>query len=434
MRLAIAALVALAVLAPAQARAQWEPVEVPGTGASPAVLFNPSGRALLVRNGSGPAAVLQSWKPGTAPGPARRIRGHLWEKPVRVGRDRVLLVLERRGRLYSMVVGISGRTLQGLKRIRPYGTGYRSAISSGPSGEVALAWAEPVPAKRFPYRLRLRLAIRPPGGTFRVVETHDLGHDDHPGPAAVAITHTSGGRLVLAFAAELVQRRRRVHALIGRPGRWRRQVLGRHNGISDMAAASNARGRAVVAWQTQDSGEEANELTEVHAAVLAPGARRFARTQSLDGGDGIDRWPGHIGAAVGPDGTAAVSWSQIAGRITYPYVVATASPGAAFSPPQILDPNGAAGDLAFAPDGRLLVSWSRITEGNYQNPDQAFAAQRAPGEAAFGAPEALSADVGATAPGLALDPLSGRFVAGWSFTPRYPDMSPAQPRLAIRAR
>lgn len=432
----IALTAAVLALVPASAAAQWEPVELPEPGGTPHLVFSDSGRALAVRGGPGRTTLLSSWKPGGAFGAARSIEGDLWERPVRVGRHRVLLVLQRgtpeASRLYSSVVGISGRTLQRPRRIRPFRAAYESAISSA-GGEVALAWVEPAGTRDAP-RLRLRLAIRPPGGAFRVVHTLDLGEDDHPGPAAVGVAHASGGRLAVAYTTERADGRRQVHALIGRPGRWRRQVLGLHRGIADMEAEANRRGRVVIAWQTQDGGEEGNLPAEVRAALLAPRAKAFGRTQLLDPGHSAERWPGRISAAVAPDGAVAVTWSQIAGRFSYPVVVATAAPGGRFGGLTTLDADGAAGDVAFAPDGRLLASWGRLTHGDYQSPDQAFAAQRAAGAAAFGPAEPLSEDVGARAPDLTLDPASGRFLAAFSLVPRYPDTSPPRPRLLIRAR
>ena len=402
---------------------------------TPVPVFADSGRALV----AWPSGDLRlgSWQPGGAVRPAGRFGGYPFEPPLRVGAHRVVLPIEagppERPRLSVAVVGISGRILQKPRRVRSFRGAVASGAAAGPGGEAAIAWVEPyggLPRTR----LRLRLSLRRPGGAFgRARVVTGLGEDDHPGPAAVGVAY-SGRRLVLAFTLERAGGRRQVHALIGRPGRWRRQVLGLHRGIADMAVTANRAGRVVAAWQTQDGGEEGNKPSEVRAAILEPRARRFARTRLLDPGAGIGRWPGEIAGAVARDGTVALSWSQVGKARDFPVVVTTAPPGGGFGPLTTVDANGAAGDVAFAADGRLLVTWGRITRGNYQHPDQVFAAQRDARATAFGAAEAISEDVGVMKPNAAVDPASGRFVIGWTLAPAYPSQDPMRPRLSVRGR
>jgi hypothetical protein len=420
------ALVALLLL-PAPAMAQWETVAVAPEGRPPALVFSDDGRALLAFQRGG-ALRLASWRPGTAPVPGARLTGALLGEPRRIGAHRALLALvsgpPERQRLSAAVASISGRVLETPRRIRPYRFAYASATAVSAKGEAAVAWVE----QHGSGRLRLRLAIRPRSGKFgrsRVIA--DLGADSHPGPAAVAAAY-SGSRLVLAFTLQRADGRRQVHALIGR----RRQVLGKHLGIADMSAAANRAGRVVVGWQTQDGGEEGNEPAEVRAALLEPGGARFRRTQLLDPGDGIGRWPGQIRAAVAAGGEAALTWSQMARPGTFPVALATAAPAGRFAPEQIVDPNGAAGGVAFAADGRALVTWGRITRENYQQPDQVFAAQRQAG--VLGPAEPVSEDVGVWPPLAAADPRSGRFVVAWGSFPRYPSNDPMVPFISLRAR
>jgi hypothetical protein len=58
----------------------------------------------------------------------------------------------------------------------------------------------------------------------------------------------------------------------------------------------------LIAWGTQDGGEQADRPWIVRAATLAPGARRFSKAQTLDPGRGINR--PHPEAGAGSSGSA----------------------------------------------------------------------------------------------------------------------------------
>jgi hypothetical protein len=404
----------LLLLLPSTALAQWERSAPAGSPAGfveqPSLLFGADGRALVAWTGNEvstpPRTHLATWAPGSTPAERRRLAGVLLAGPVALGSGHAVFARQtgtpERPRLIFTVARRSG-TLRSTQTLSGYGFSYARAMASGPRGEVAFAWIESAPAGR----LRLKLALRRSGGSFRVVETIDLGQDEHPGPAAVALAYRTDGDLVLAATAQ--RSTRRVEARIGRPGRWRRQVLGRHHGIADIAASAGG-GRIVVAWQTQDGGEEANTPAETRAAILEPGRRVFSPTYLFDSLDGRERSAGSISSAVSRDGALAVLWSQAGRDHSQAVTLASARPRHGFGTPITLDPNGAAGGVAFADDGALLATWSRITEGNYQQPNQAFAAIR-PASGAFGAAEPLS-EVGEAGPPVA-GYGGGRFVAAW---------------------
>src|SRR5262249_10501226 len=103
-------------------------------------------------------------------------------------------------------------------------------------------------------------------------------------------------------------------------------------------------------------------------------------------------------AGVDAAGGTVVVWTDTSGTVQ----AASATPGGAFGAPQTLA-TGAAGtfSLAVAPDGRALVA----VPGN-----PAQLAERAPGEAAFGAPGDLSSAANDTAVALRPD---GAAIAAW---------------------
>src|SRR5204863_187400 len=91
-------------------------------------------------------------------------------------------------------------------------------------------------------------------------------------------------------------------------------VVGPHAGFARMASAVTGRGRVVVAWGTQDGGEQADRPWIVRAATLAPGARRFSKAQTLDPGQGIGEAVGAVVLAVAADGRATAARRSYASR------------------------------------------------------------------------------------------------------------------------
>jgi hypothetical protein len=409
----------LAQVSPSPAWTHTDPIGGEGNGVgAPTLLFDGTGPGLLTWGGN--KTHLASWAPGKPPSEQRAIDDALLVPPIPVSghaafflRQQIVVVTKDFDTIVR--VGTSTGTLDGDPgkfselRHRTHFAPYAAARSPR-TKEVAVAWIEPLTSGG---NLHLRLAIRPAGGRFgRVMDVAELGPAEHPGVFNPALAYDKKGRLVLAYPV-VRGRKRQVHALIGRPGSFRRQVLGKHLGIAEIVAATSASGRIVVGWWTQDGGEEANGPAQVRAASRDPGGTLFHRTQLLDPGDWHSRAPGRLVASVDADGAALLTWSQVQ-RHAFPVVVSAARPGHSFGAPQQLDANGASGDIAFDPGGRALVVWSRILRGNEQEPDQIFAALREAGGKGFGAAEAVSESRVATRPAAAFDPSTQNFVAAWS--------------------
>jgi hypothetical protein len=428
--------------APSEAWSRTGPLGSPSFGTSrPELAFDAAGRGLvgwsayeqLTSASTPPRGRLAALPAGSAAGSATELPGDLATAPLPLGGGRTLLVVEQavRGdgeaigpvRLRAAVRAASGR-LSRWRVVARYGTAGAVTAAVSRTGEVSLAWVEAVaPGTGFEARYRLRMAVRRDGRFSTPVTAAGLGPVEHPGYVTASAAYDRSGRLLLVAPA-LRQRGRRtvgtVVALTGRRGALRRQLLGPQSGVTDVRAATSRSGRAVVAWATQDGGEEANQPYVVRAAIRERGERRFGRARVVDPGAGRRRPAGTFELALGRDGGALMTWSQVAGDGSEgpnPVVVASAAPGARFGRPAVLDPDGAAGDVAIAPDGRAIAVWSRILRGNLQQPDQVFAALRPAGSAAFAAAEAVSADGVAGRPSAAFDPATGRPAVAWSERP-----------------
>jgi hypothetical protein len=175
----------------------------------------------------------------------------------------------------------------------------------------------------------------------------------------------------------------------------------------------------VVAWGTQDLGEEANTPWIVRAAVRAGGPRphAFHSAQLLESSEGIERPAGRVVAAIEPDATATVAWSGITGT-TFPhaYPARAAATGASwrFGAATTLAPGAAVEDAATSDRGATVVVWATLPEpGNDQTTEQVFASLRPPGAGAFSPPEAVSAPERATQPRAAFDPATQRPAVVW---------------------
>jgi hypothetical protein len=220
--------------------------------------------------------------------------------------------------------------------------------------------------------------------------------------SAVSVAVSPQGDLLVAYQRSSRDARgtvvRRVEARVRRAGHsWgAAQRLGASSGFSVISTAAAEGGRMVVAWGTQDGGEEAGSPWIVRAALRAGGPHRFHSAQQLERSEGIARPAGTVATAVAPDGTATVAWSGIAGTrfpFTYPARVATATgtTTATFGPPQTLASSAAVGDLAGDDQGNVLVVAATLPRpGDAQTSEAVFASVRAPGEALFGVPTFIS--------------------------------------------
>jgi hypothetical protein len=223
-----------------------------------------------------------------------------------------------------------------------------AAMAVNGEGVVAVAWTEATKG----IDGRVRLAVRRAGGLFTPTVTIASGAVGRPtgGTASgrgVAVAVDGRGEVVAAYQRGR-GRTRTIEARLLRRRLGRSQTLGPQRGLVDLSAAMAPNGRAVVAWGSQDVGEEANEPHSVYAAVRPAGASRFSAAQVLDAGGPAIRPEGTVALAVAGDGSAIVAWSSPQGRypegIQHIVRVATAGPRGRFATPRELAPSGAGVD------------------------------------------------------------------------------------------
>ena len=124
--------------------------------------------------------------------------------------------------------------------------------------------------------------------------------------------------------------------------------------LGDRRAADHARrrldriGQVVIAWGSQDSGEEASRPWVVRAAVR-PGVS-FGPAVVLDPGGARDFAPGALAATMSDaDSAATVAWTNVSGppgAETFPLRTATRVGGRRFGAATEVSPNGVLGGLA----------------------------------------------------------------------------------------
>jgi hypothetical protein len=294
-----------------------------------------------------------------------------------------------------------------------------AAIAANDSGVVAVAWTETTKG----IDGRVRLAVRRPGGRFAPAMTVASGAVGRPtggtvSGRGVAVAVDGRGEVVVAYQRERGRARTIEARLLGRR-LGRPQALGPQRGLVDLSAATAPGGRAVVAWGSQDVGEEANEAYRVYAAVRSAGSARFGGAQTLDGGGPAIRPDGRVALAVGRDGAAIVAWSSPLGAysagVRSAVRMASAGPRGRFGAQRELAPSGAVGDAAIGADGAAIVVWSQVA--GEEEPLEVIAALRPAGASDFGTPESASPRERASYPAVAFDPRSGQPVVVWSATP-----------------
>ena len=369
-----------------------------------------------------------------------RVPDHLAAPPVLLPRGRVALLREpivadpnknpRTIRL-SLSVGTLARPVPRGKARRiarytrvPSDANKGPVMAAGPGGRLAIVWMTYRGDEFGTGRYRVRLAVRRPDGRFertRTVAAGKISSERDTNSVAVAFAHTRD--VVVAYEVD-GQRRSDIRVRTLRRGRRldRPQVLGPHAGLSQLRVAAGRDGRAIVAWATQDSGEEADVPSVVRAAIREPGGSRFGSTRVIDPGEATERMPGRLCLAMAPDGSAVLAWSNVRGRLSalsYPVRASTADAGEAFGPVAVLAANGAVADATARADGAMLVAW-RNPDDPPLGPAQAYAALRAGPAQPFGSPELITES--APAQGIqrraaaAFDPLTGRptvVSSGW---------------------
>jgi hypothetical protein len=429
LRVIVAALVA--ALAPSTAvAAPWSAPSTVGPQAAaitdPGIAFGANGPRLLsagFRSASGysPGQPLQTVT-RLFVGTTERARTHLVAPPVAYGvaraaflressRDKDFPVTITLGVSLGDIGGNVGRFHLLSRRADPF----TAAIAANYAGVVAVAWTEATTGVNG----RVRLAIRRPGGRFGKPLTVATGAVGRPtagttegGGLAVAV----GGRDVVVVAYQRERgRTRTIEARLLRRRLGRPQAVGPQRGLVDLSAQIAPNGRAVVAWGSQDVGEEANEARSVYAAVMEPRSSRFGAAQVLDPGGPALRPHGRVAPGVADDGSALVAWSSPQGGysagIRSPVMIATAGPRSRFGPPRELAATGAVGDAAIGPGGAAIVVWSRLFPEEEER--DLMAAVRPAGARDFGAPEPVSPSERATTPVAAFNPRTGRPTVAW---------------------
>ena len=391
------------------------------------IAFGPGGTALLGRSvDQGGADRLATLTPDGRLVAHRPLIDRLAVPPQLFGRGRVALLRERvlseevprRVRL-SLSVGSTARPAgrgrpHRLATFTTFPSGGSPAMAAGPQGQIAIAWMTWRGATEMG-RFRVRLALRRPSGRFET-RTVASGATDQTGvydPPGVAVAIGARGDVIVAYSAagSLV----RVRSLVRGRRFGRPQALGPHASAVDLAARASGTGRVVVAWGTQDGGEEFNEPYVVRAAVRRPGAARFGPMQVIDPGE-LNREfvPRRMRLAMSADGTAAVTWANARGRVpdvTRPVRVAVAERDGGFGPFAELTASGNVQDVALRDDGAALVTWS---EGR-----RTLAALRAGPGQPFGQPELVAPSGGADRRvAVAYDPRTRRPTAVWGGSDR----------------
>ena len=421
-----------ATAASAQAAAPWS---------APLTLGPPSNGSEAVGIGFGPRGEgLLSWRLGATSfvaalrgdgvlGPARRLPDDLAAGPAQaVGPlptlpgARAIVVMRR---LLPRTARTSTTTPQ--DRTRLTWAVVRSDASLGPVRTLAVAdcltcqvrlavnWLGEAIAVWRDDRGMTRAAWRPAGGRFGAPVTI-IGRPGGQYPdfsAAIGVD----GRALVVDAGNVVRARVRTR----NRGFGPVMPVGRGNESTDVTAAISNGGRSIVAWGSQDGGEEANKPWIVRAARLSRGGRRFSSTQTLDPGAGINRPEGRIALGFTPGGKATVAWSSVAtgGAGEFGVMAAAAPTGGRFGAAQQLAPSGAVGAVSVRRDGAAVVVWSALLGS--QQPVQVFGAVRPAGATAFGAPEAIGVpEAGFFPPIVALDPVSGRPTTAWGSRVRFP--------------
>ncbi len=344
----------------------------------------------------------------------------------------------RRRRVAWSAVTPAGRI--GARRTITTATlGATPTLAEDHRGNAIAAWSEIIPPRG---RLattgdfRVRAAWRPAGKAFgkpvTLYTTDDVGYARN---GAVQVAIGRDGRAVVAFADLRIRRGRDAKRLLVWSRRPRRAfgapiAAGPHSDAADIALAVTPHGRVLVAWGTQDGGEEANTPWILRAATMAPRGRRFSSPQIVDRGTNKHRPAGGIQLGVDPGGRATLAWSSVRDNNGYPVFAATASDATGrFGAPQQITPMGALGGLAVREDGAAVVTYARVL--GEQITDQAFAAVRVRSDRRFGAPEALGGVDHALPPSVAFNQTTGRPTAVWSARPTGVDPSNGIARTAV---
>ena len=447
--LVLAALALLATAPAATAEPPWsaprDASPVVGFVTKPGIAFGADGSALLSWN-DGEHAELATLGAGGAIAQRGGLAGTLVAQPLITGAGRTVVLTRRRRvtrprfRTLDQLTATFGTTASPRGRARRVGGSHEVfGEDQGPAmavsgNEVAVAWVELLSHERHRYRI----AFSRGGRSFSRPQTLATTGLPTRDSESIALAYGPRRELLAAYASArrkdgsrpviAVRTRRLGH------GFGRARILGERQPLTDLAAASSLKGRVVVAWGSQDSGEEAGHPWVVRAALRGPG-RRFGRAAVLDPGGLRDRVPGELAATMARDGTATLAWTNVRAGPTvagFPLRAATAPPGARFGAATELSSNGVVGGLA-VDRGATLLTWTDAQPDIAEPaPRDVFAALRPAGAVAFGAPERVStAGFDDFAPAAAaFDPQESRPTVLW---PAGPDAAGIRLQISGRA-
>jgi hypothetical protein len=432
--LALAALPA-ALSATALAAPPWsEPRTVTRAGGTPTIDYGRDGTALMSWGSAGRLATLRADGRVVRHG---RPAGTLAARPEVYGRDRVVLLRRRdskrragtsvqRSRLDASFGTIDqplgGRSRRVITFPTIAGSDEGVALDASDRGEIAVAWVEVHGGQDTPETARVRVALGRANRGFDRPRTLATGGLPTMDSQSVAVAYGAGGDLLVAYstARRSIPSRPAIAARVRRAGGsfGPAQELGPRQPLTRLVAATARDGRMVVAWGSQDAGEEASRPWVVRAAVRPAGRARFGRDQLLDPGGINLRVPGRVALGMSPDGRATVAWSNVRGDFAaprYPVRAASTGPTGGFGPVTQLADNGAAQDVAAGADGTALVAWGSLIPGEDESGfAPLFATIRAPSSAGFGAPEQISPPAaGVAGADVAFDRRTGRPTAVW---------------------
>ena len=399
MRLALA--VALLLLVPAAARAEW----TGQTLSSPHTFID---GAVAIAGGDG--AVLAGWRyqeglgngsragfegarraPGATGFGARVdiVRAASINRPLTTlaglqpyGADRALLALiqpgptdtpqARLGVRFGTLEGRFGR-LRTIRRARPFSIA-RASLAVNARGDAALAWFEDRGVRTDRVYVALRRAGRGFGKPRRLATGRVRG---------VAAAIGERGDVLVSWDARGVVRTR-FKGRRARGFRAAETIRSEPAFNADMHPVVAPSGRAVLAWSAQFTSEGGTRgPVFVQAATRAAGASRFARARLLESFPArTEAGLGHpLDAVVDSAGAVAIAWRGAPGV----RVKRGPAPAQTVSAPGT---TAVLSDLAAGPGGRLVAVW----DGGSEDPASLVRAAVADGAGApFGVPEDVSA-------------------------------------------
>jgi hypothetical protein len=180
-----------------------------------------------------------------------------------------------------------------------------STVVAGAGGGFAAAWLEIGDDELEAYTLKLTVngepsvAIKAGTGSLQ------------PAISDFALVAEPAGGYLLAWSEPKHVRAVSIAAsgAVGTP-----VTIGDADSVSTVRAGVAANGRAVIAWSTQDGGEERNRPLIVRAALRARAGTAFAHAHLLRRGTTVDYVLGGFSLAVAADGRAVLAWADVNGR------------------------------------------------------------------------------------------------------------------------